>query len=629
MEKITFTDRLRYAFDNAMSRGTANLIGWLAIITLVLTIIFALLASIFNLVPTDQGIMRTAWMCLMRTIDSGTVAGDEGSWGFLGLMLVVTFSGIFVFSTLIGILAAGLEAKLDDLRKGRSRVIENGHTVILGWSPQIFTIISELVIANANLPNSCIVILGNRDKVDMEDEIRTKVGPTGRTRIVCRTGKPIEMTDLEIVSLNTARSIIILSPETDDPDSWVFKTMLAITNHPERREEPYHIVAEIHKPRNIGVAGMVGRDEAQLLLSGDVVSRIMAQTCLQSGLSVVYMEILNFKGDEIYFHAEPRLVGKTFGDSILAYEDSSVLGMQMPDGTTVVNPAMDTLFGEGSKVIALSSDDDTIRLSGLTELNIERDRIAAPVEIVDKPENILILGWNWRTRTVIDELHKYFSPGSTVTVVADVDDSTAGKIQASPTIHRDTVTFKQGDTTDREVLEDLNILDFEYVIIMCYSDHLETQSADARTLITLLHLREIEDAHGHNFSIVSEMLDISNRELAEVTRADDFVVSDSLISLMLTQLSENKDLGRVYDTLFDIRGSEIYLEPMSNYVKIGDPINFYTVVESARQRGEIAIGYRVGYQVRDASKAYGVVVNPHKSSMYTFKPNDSVIVLKA
>jgi hypothetical protein len=68
---------------------------------------------------------------------------------------------------------------------------------------------------------------------------------------------------------------------------------------------------------------------------------------------------------------------------------------------------------------------------------------------------------------------------------------------------------------------------------------------------------------------------------------------------------------------------------MSNYVRIGEPVNFYTVVESARQRGEVAIGYRVGYQVRDASKAYGVVVNPHKSSMYTFKPNDSVIVLKA
>ena len=105
------------------------------------------------------------------------------------------------------------------------------------------------MVANANQRRSCIVILGDKDKVEMEDEIRQKVGPTGRTRIVCRTGNPIELTDLDIVSPQTARSIIILAPEGDDPDAQVIKTMLAITNAPDRRPEPYHIVAAIRDPR--------------------------------------------------------------------------------------------------------------------------------------------------------------------------------------------------------------------------------------------------------------------------------------------------------------------------------------------------------------------------------------------
>ena len=46
---------------------------------------------------------------------------------------------------------------------------------------------------------------------------------------------------------------------------------------------------------------MVGRDEAQLVLAGDLIARITAQTCRQSGLSVVYTELLDFGGDEIYF----------------------------------------------------------------------------------------------------------------------------------------------------------------------------------------------------------------------------------------------------------------------------------------------------------------------------------------
>ena len=39
-------------------------------------------------------------------------------------MLVVTLGGIFVVSALIGVLSAGVDSKLDELRKGRSRVLE-------------------------------------------------------------------------------------------------------------------------------------------------------------------------------------------------------------------------------------------------------------------------------------------------------------------------------------------------------------------------------------------------------------------------------------------------------------------------------------------------------------------------
>jgi len=633
MKKITISDRLRYAFDNTMSRGPAGLIGWLAIITLAVIFFFSIIIMFLNLVPAggdypeDASALEVGWIILMRTIDSGTVADDSGGWGFRLLMLAVTFGGIFIFSTLIGILSAGIEAKLDDLQKGRSRVVELDHTVILGWTPQIFTIIRELIIANENRRSSAIVILGQRDKVEMEDEIRDKIGQTRNTRVVCRTGSPIEMNDLELINLDAARSIIILSPDEYDPDSGVIKTMLAITNNPDRREEPYHIVAEIHNQKNMEIAGMVGKDEVELLFGGDVVSRIMAQTCLQSGLSVVYMEILNFHGDEIYFHEEPELIGQNFGDILSAYEDSCVLGIQPKDGLPLINPPMNREIKPGDRVIAISEDDHTVVLSGISDHKVDVEKIAEPVEIKDKPENILIIGWNWRTPIVIDELHNYFADGSSVTVVADLDDYQSKMVREHSSVQRDTVTFTQGDTTDRAFLDTLEILQYEYVIIMCYSDTLTTQAADARTLVTLLHLREIEDAAGHNFSIVSEMLDIRNRELADVTRADDFVVSDSLISLILTQLSENKALSRVYNTLFDKKGSEIYLEPASNYVKVGEEVNFYTVVEAARRQNEIAIGYRVGRHKFNASKCYGVTVNPVKSHSFTYSINDKIIVL--
>ena len=105
------------------------------------------------------------------------------------------------------------------------------------------------------------------------------------------------------------------------------------------------------------------------------------------------------------------------------------------------------------------------------------------------------------------------------------------------------------------------------------------------------------------------MLDIRNRELAHVARADDFVVSDKLLSLLMAQISENKELAAVFQDLFDPEGSELYFKPISDYVELGKAVNFYTVLESARQRGEVAIGYRLHNGI-NAEKAYGVKLNP-------------------
>ena len=94
-------------------------------------------------------------------------------------------------------------------------------------------------------------------------------------------------------------------------------------------------------------------------------------------------------------------------------------------------------------------------------------------------------------------------------------------------------------------------------------------------------------------SIVSEMMDLRNRALAQIARADDFIVSDKLVSLMMSQLSENKNLEQVFKLLFSSEGSEIYIRPMTDYIRLGSTVDFYTVLEAAAQRGETAIGYRL------------------------------------
>jgi voltage-gated potassium channel Kch len=631
MSQPTLKERWNYWFDNYMSRGTLALIGGLSVISLVIIFLVAAVISMGGVAFAPEGategvsFVEAAWLSLMRTLDAGTMGGDTG-WGFRLAMFFVTLGGVFIISTLIGVLTTGVEGKIEELRKGRSRVLENGHTVILGWSPQIFTIIPEIVTANENRASGVIAILADKDKVEMEEEIQARVGSTGKTKVICRSGLPMDPAELEIISPHTARAIIVLPPEEGEPDSAVIKTVLALTNSPKRHAEPYHIVTQISDARNLSVIKMLGaKDQIRAVLTGDIIARVTAQTSRQSGLSMVYTELLNFGGDEIYFIEEAGFSGKAFGSLLNAYENSALIGVQQADGTVRVLPPMDTLLAAGDKIIAISADDDTIVQNGLKTIPIQTGQIHSGARREKTPtEKGLLIGWNESAAIITQELDNYVPAGSSITIVADVryeDDVN----QVGP-YKNQKIIFRGGDTTDRTLLDDLNVADYDHVIVLA-DTRLDTQAADARTLITLLHMRDIAEKDETPFSIVSEMLDLRNRELAEVAKVDDFIVSDHLISLMMSQLAENGNLYDVFADLFDPEGAEIYLKPASDYIETGKPVNFYTVVEAARQRNEIAIGYRIVSDQHNAEKSYGVFTNPKKSKEIVLSAGDKVIVL--
>jgi voltage-gated potassium channel Kch len=632
--KPTFREKINYLFDNYMSRGTLALILGLGVLSFLLICVAAVVVTVGGNLVRPEGVDRITfleafWASLMRTLDPGTMGGDIG-WGFRLVMLFVTLGGIFIVSALIGVLNTGLEAQLDRLRKGRSRVLESGHILILGWSPQIFMIISELMIANENQRGARIVVLAGRDKLEMEEEIRERVERRGSTRVICRTGNPIDLTDLEIGSPHTARSIIVLPPETDEPDSYVIKTVLAITNNPNRREEPYSIVTQIHDPKNLEVVRAVAADDRILpLLTGDLIARVIAQTSRQSGLSVVYTELMNFSGDEIYFKAEPGLSGKTFAEAIQAYEDSALLGLRKGDGRLYLNPDMEMRLEPGDQLFALSEDDDTIHLSGISPVSVEEGLIRDTGDTRSPaPEKTLIIGWNRSAGTIVRELDAYVARGSQITVVSESDraEQAVRAFMQRQVLTNQKVVFVKGETTSRELLDGLHVVDFDHVIVLASSD-LGFQEADARTLVTLLHLRDIAERDETPFSIVSEMLDLRNRELAEVARVDDFIVSEHLVSLMLAQLAENPNLYDIFQDIFDPEGAEIYLKPIGEYIEIDQPVNFYTLLEAACRRGETAIGYRLSAEANSADRDYGVRVNPRKSEKVIYTPEDKVIVV--
>jgi len=629
-KKPTFTQRLRYAFDNTLAHGPAALIIWLILITAGLIALAIALDLIAGGVAPEAGLgpREIFWNILFQALVPNPPGNFDSPWQFLVIMFGVTIASLAMVSILIGLASATIQERIETLRRGRSHIIEKNHTVILGWSEQVFAVVSELIVANANQPRATIAILGDKDKVEMEEELRHRIKHNHRTRLVVRRGNSTQHADLDLVSPQTSKSIIILpGTELDMPDAVTIKTILALVKAPNRRPEPYHITAVLRKASNQEIARLVGGDEVELILSGDVIARIVAQTCRQAGLSNVYTELLDFEGDEIYFQAEPALVGKTFGEALFAYEDSTLIGLGRPDGAPRLLPPLDTVIAPGDQVMAISEDDDTVRLSGLVNVPLQTQAIAIAPPRPRTPERTLILGWNWRASTIIRQLDAYVAPDSVLTVAAQHATVEAEIKALQQELTNQELHWQAVDFSTRPVLDALQLQSYDHIVVLAYADDMDAQRADAMTLLTLLHVRQIADENHHHYSIVSEILDQRNRDLAESSRADDFIVSDRLISLLMAQVSEDKALNEVFSDLFDPEGAEIFLKPIVDYIQAGVAVSFYTVVEAARRHGEIAIGYRVSALETDEEHAYGVVVNPLKSKEVTFAPDDHVIVL--
>jgi len=615
--------KLRYRFDNTISRGTLPVIGYLALLTFALVFTAALILAITGTAITDKehtGLLEAFWQSLLRILDPGTFSGDNG-WFLRVVMLIVTLFGISIAAVLIGLIASGIEQRIESLRRGRSTVVEEDHTLILGFSPRIFTIMSELCIANENRKRPVIVVLADRDKQEMEEELSTRIGELQGTKVVCRTGNPSNLAALEMANAIGARSVIVLGDDNESGDAEVVKSCLAILHCLGSRDIP--IVAEITDEETARAIREASGERVITVRATEVIGRITAQACRQAGLSAVCQDLLDFEGDELYFTPAAELVGHTFGESLLAYEESCVIGIRHLDGKTEVNPPMETVFAEGDSVIAVSEDDDTVVFTGFREES-SNGHVLGPAKT--GPEQLLIVGWNVLGPAILQELDQFVPDRSEVDVLVDPDLVSPDELH-DLSLNRLRVHYEAERADLDELTQTVSGREFDHVVILGYRDALDASEADARTLLTLLLLRRaLNDSavDGRQCRIVTELLDASDVELARATGADDFVVSDALSSYFLVQLSENPELGPVLDDLFDAEGSAVGLKPAPWYVEASGEVSFAQIVAAARTRNEVAIGYRLAHGTADLPE---VVMNPAKSTMITLTPEDQVVII--
>lgn len=614
MKKHTWKEKFQYHFDNVMSRGTISLIGILFGITALVVVIAGLLAGLMD---KESGVNmgKSVWMSLMHAIDAGTLAGDSGSWQFLVLMTVVTICGLFITSMLIGILNTGIEDKMTALQKGKSLVLEKNHVILLGFNENTLNILSELIIANENQKDEVVVVMDDMDKTEMEDQIHHRIPDTKTTRIICRSGKVDHFSDLRICSLDTCRSVIL----NIDEDTRTIKAIMACVNLLEKCDnKDAYVTAIIREERNLQVAQIAGGTRAEIIYFKRTIARLMAHSSRQPGISTVFTDLLGYEGDEIYVERIEGAEGHTVEELNLYFPESTVIGI-VSDGVPKVNPERGTVVGKGDELIIIEEDDGVSRMDQQPAA-VDSQAFSDSGEMENTPQHSLILGYSDILELVLEELDNYVTPGS-VAVVANTEWDENTSISNGKSLKNLQVDQRSCDIFTREVIEELLSEKPENVLILTDSQ-CDDDEADARTLMLLLHLSSIAEETGQKFTVTSEIRDVENQELAQVTKVNDFVVSSNITALMMTQISQNRQQRAILEDLLDDDGSEFYRKPVTRYLKCGTPVDFYTVGAAAARYGEVAVGYQ---KVKDGEIC--TISNPRKADQIIFSPEDALIVI--
>ncbi|XP_047330284.1 ion channel CASTOR-like isoform X2 [Impatiens glandulifera] len=650
-EEVSLNKKLEYRVDaflsvNPYAKPLALLVATLLLIGLGGFALFGV---------TDDGLADCLWLSWTFVADSGNHANSEG----LGPRLVsvsTSIGGMLIFAMMLGLVSDAISEKLDSLRKGKSEVVEQNHTLILGWSDKLGSLLNQLAIANESLGGGIIVVMAERDKEEMELDIAKMEFNLRGTSVICRSGSPLILADLKKVSVSKARAIVVLAEDgnADQSDARALRTVLSLTGVKDGLRG--HIVVELSDLDNEVLVKLVGGDLVETVVAHDVIGRLMIQCARQPGLAQIWEDILGFENCEFYIKRWSQLDGMQFEDVLISFPDAIPCGVKSTSfgGKIILNPDDSYIIQEGDEILVIAEDDDTYAPSSLpTVTEASFINISRPTKM---PQKILLSGWRRDIDDMIVVLDAFLAPGSELWMFNEVHENERerklieGGLELNHLVNI-TLVHREGNAVIRRNLESLPLESFNSILILAdESVEDSAMQADSRSLATLLLIRDIQAKRlpcnearvvsqiqrvtlsngswmgemqqaSDKSVIISEILDPRTKNLLSMSKISDYVLSNELVSMALAMVAEDRQINNVLEELFAEDGNEMQIRLADLYLREGEDLSFYDVLLRARRRREIVIGYRV------ANTDKAVINPPGKHEKRKWSVNDVFVVI--
>lgn len=645
--QVSWQKRLQYKFDNFMSKGGLSV--FLALLSLflgtfvVMTIVRYISEWFFP--NTDIEISSDLYWEVFVQLIGLRDTGDNANIPTKIIGVITIVIGLVLFSSLVAFITQEFESRLQILRQGQSPVIEENHTLILGFTDRIIDIIKELVVGNESEADAVVVILSQKDKQEMDNFLRKNLGNLKTTRVVTRNGLISNLNDLNKVGIKVAKSVIILNDaKTSDSDELktladarVVKGVLAVLAANEEDSLP-SIVVELHSQQYRRLAENLAPGAVTTLNEADILARILVQTSRSVGLATVYLNLVGFEGNEFYFYrSEKDWQSLNFGELPFHFSNGIPIGVRHADATLTIKPSKNYQLAESDEVIILAEDDSTVQFHPHSVVRPKNFSYNDCCKTLDqKPERHLIIGWNSKTPITLREYAKYLIYGSEVNLV--VQDLTSQVKAEFDTIAESYSQIKmdalQVNLDSVEQLVTLKPYEYKSISILAGRGE-NSEEIDAKTLTILLELRQIfreytaQTKNQVTTELIAEIIDSQDTDLVIKAGVKDFLLTNQFVSKILAQVSQEPSVMSIYDDLFSVDGSELYIKPISLYFssKQLGRLTFADCIKAAQERDELCLGVKISALAQNKNQNFGIDLVPSLDKRLNLTFNDSLITL--
>jgi hypothetical protein len=454
------------------------------------------------------------WMISVNSINQYSVNDDLK---IMILAIIVIATGMILFSgIIIATVTTAVKAYIDKKSTAKGKIIVENHFVILNYNNKVPDIIYNLMCKNFK---HNILILSNYSKEFIETELQSVISTysqhkKAKAKLIIKEGSPLLRGNLEDISIEKASSIVIMNNEDmkhgDDinisnSDLLSLKIMLALGNY--ELNDNINIVIETDddttasKMEDLGLTINNLKNKNIIPISfNKKIGQIIAQTIITPSLANVYLDLFSYDGDEFYsrdpMEVDEFLKNYTNAIPIIKYDKLYVFCEDEKN----INEKREKPYTTSKKLI--------------TKEDIKTENFT-----------VFVIGHNKKQSFIVENLKM-----SGVFYEADFEVKEYSKNESE------------------KLIEDIkNTTGIKKVLILS-DDQVSDDSYDANVYVTLIALQTAFPNHQY-LPFITELLDSRNINSIRDFNIKNAIISNRIMSLLITQLALNSDSKKFFNSL--------------------------------------------------------------------------------